>query len=210
MLSRGVKMPNKINWILDPGHPGMAFDQYLIRGKQSPQVPPGIYEGKFNRSICDTITCYQDAVVTVPGPINVPLSTRVKFARQLNKRIGNCALISVHANAAGKSGWSGANGFAIFHSRQASEKSKLLARIVEEELSSGQDRIKSRGIKKANFSIITLGQKKILNGGMPSILVELGFMTNWDEAALLAKAGYRWILANLVSQSMTRYESEVG
>ena len=187
-------------WILDPGHGGMAFDTYMTAGKQSPEVPPGIYEGEFNRSVCELISWSLDDVeITAPGPINIPLKDRVRFVNQLHKRFKDCVLISIHANAAAGSGWSKARGLVVFHSKKASADSKRLAKLVEGELAFA-DYTKSRGIKKANHTITTKVK-------CPAILVECGFMTNKEEAASLASYKTQNLIADAIVSACELYSA---
>jgi N-acetylmuramoyl-L-alanine amidase len=74
-----------MKWILDPGHGGMAFGHYMTPGKRSPQVPPGIYEGEFNRAIANSVHDgnYLETIVTNPGPINISLKKRVSFVNSI-------------------------------------------------------------------------------------------------------------------------------
>lgn len=199
-------------WILDPGHGGMSFGYYLTKGKQSPQVPPGIYEGEFNRSVCEMAQNLRpNIIVTIPGPINVPLKIRAKYINELATKLGpeNCALISVHANAMGRRGWDDAKGFTVFHSRTPLRESKRLANVAERCLTEA-NYAESRGVKKANFGIITFGHKRILKVKIPAILVELGFMTHWDEASLLGLRSTRVMLGRVLADIMSMYEREAA
>lgn len=198
-------------WILEPGHGGLAFGRYLTKGKQSPQVPPGIYEGEFNRAVCDYAhwCSNQSTVVLTPGPINIPLAIRAKYINELATKLdGDCALISVHANAMGNKGWNKAHGFAVFHSRTPLRESVQLAKLMNERLI-GEGYSYSRGVKKANFSMITFGRKRILKVRMPAILVELGFMTHREEAELLSLDKTQRMFGRVLSDVMNRYEEIV-
>ena len=194
-------MTKKTIFLLDPGHGGIAAGHYLTPGKRSPEVPPGIYEGEFNREVCNWIVRlnakYHNVINTNLGPINIPLTSRVSFVNQFCKREKNCALISLHANAAKKKGWSKGSGFVIFHSRKASKKSKRLARIMLEEFKS-LNYFSSRGIKQANHTVTT-------KTNCPAILIECGFMTNKHDAELLADPITRHRIARVIAQGMDQY-----
>jgi N-acetylmuramoyl-L-alanine amidase len=55
-----------------------------------------------------------------------------------------------------------------------------------------------RGVRKANFSVIRYTY-------MPSVLVEIGFITNPDEAKLLATADYREKIANGIAEGIRNF-----
>ena len=195
-----------MKWILDPGHWGMVWGHYLWPGKQSPMVPPGIYEGEFNRDMCQRIHALDPAntVITVPGPINVPLRARIKFINKLST-VEDCALLSIHANAAGRAGWNEAQGHAVFHSRTPLAASKRLAHTVSTQLERAHY-TSSRGVKKANFSIITYGHKRILQAKIPAVLIEYEFMTNRHGAMMLADPDIRHRLAIATVIAMGEFE----
>ena len=109
---------------------------------------------------------------------DVPLSERTKKANLLNVD----AFISIHANAYG-SGWNNANGIETYIYPTASKGSKVLAELVQRSLITACNRA-DRGVKKGNFAVLRDTQ-------MPAILIECGFMTNREEAALLLQKSYR-------------------
>ena len=193
-----------IKFLLDPGHGGVAFSHYLTPGKRSPEVPPGIFEGEFNRAVCGYLNNGEKFLSIVPGPIQVPLESRVGFVNKLAK-LEDVALVSVHANAAGDGKqWNAANGFTIFTSKNASKKSELLARCLESEFDDHFGGIiKSRGIKTANFTIIK--QSKC-----PAVLVECGFMTHKSDVAFLSSGSGQRAIAAAIYAACAAYESEVN
>lgn len=170
-------------FLLDPGHEGMAFGLYLRQGKQSPQVPPGIYEGEFNRKVCALIESFDPGkyLSIAPGPVNIPLKDRIDFINELNE-VEPCVSISIHANAADELGWSDARGFRVFHSSNASDTSKRLAKLTHESLEARLGRIiPPRSIKTENLSMV-------YKTDCPAIYVECAFMTNEKEARFMASA----------------------
>jgi len=191
-------------FLLDPGHGGVAFSHYLTPGKRSPEVPPGIFEGEFNRAVCGYLNNGEKFLSIVPGPIQVPLESRVGFVNKLAK-LEDVALISVHANAAGDGKqWNAANGFTIFTSKNSLTESQILARCIHKEFfESFGDTIKSRGIKQENFTVI----KKTK---CPAVLVECGFMTNKSDVAFLSSGSGQRAIAAAIYAACAAYESEVS
>lgn len=195
-----------MKFLLDPGHGGLAFGHYLTPGKRSPEIPPGLYEGDVNRKICEIITARRgmnfEAVTIAPGPVNVPLAARVQFANQLWRlEKPNLALISIHCNAAAKPGWSAANGFVVFKSRTASEQSNKLASL----LYSHYDELGifyNRGIKEANFAMIRKPH-------CPSVLLEMGFMTNLEDTQKLLDPLTQIHIARAIAGAMSAYAESV-
>lgn len=170
-------------WIFDPGHSGEVFGHYLTAGKRSPQVAPGVgvYEGAFNRAVCARLVelCAEidiDAVVTNPGPIAIPLAMRKEFIREMCK-VRPCAVMSVHCNASGNVWDDKAHGSVTFVSKRNGphvDRSLELAYLIEKYSPRA-----SRGIKRANFAMVT---------GLPcpAVLTEVEFMTHPQGAAWLA------------------------
>lgn len=102
--------------------------------------------------------------------------------RQKAVKATNChASISFHANAYG-SGWNSANGLETFYHSTAAKAadSKRLAQLVQKRLLEGTKQA-NRGIKT---NALAMCNAKAMNTEA-SILVEIGFMTNLAEAALM-------------------------
>ncbi len=183
--------PSRYTWCLDNGHGGMIGGEYQTVGKRSPQVPPGVYEGEFNRDVVKRLVglCQLsgiDCVDLVPEQANIKLSERVRRANAFQKKKGNCIFISIHANAAGRGGWNKARGVVTFHLKQTNDfsaASKKLAATLQKRLVKISG-LRDRSVKSANFFVLR-------NSKMPAILSENGFMTNLKEAELLASDSYR-------------------
>ena len=83
--------------------------------------------------------------------------------------------------------------------------SNLLARSVHREL--------IRGVRASHGSVRDLGVKRgpfhvLFLSGMPSILIETGFVTNQSDARRLASSVYRSVLAEHIARGLSRYRSE--
>jgi len=173
-------------WILDPGHEGRSpGGLYLRSGKQSPDIPPGIYEGIFNREVCARVErmCTSagiPCVVTVPGPLNPTLKERVAYCNALHDARGDCLVICVHANAAGADGdWHDAHGVTTFHSQTASDRSIHLASALHDKIVDFCPPLTSRGVKTAAFAML-------IKTKCPAAYIECGFMDNLEDATYLA------------------------
>lgn len=77
-----------------------------------------------------------DAELITPEASDVKLQTRVSRVNNICKAVGarNCLLVSIHNNAGGGDGkWHDACGWSVFVSKNASENSKKLARMLTAE-----------------------------------------------------------------------------
>jgi N-acetylmuramoyl-L-alanine amidase len=196
---------SRYTWILDPGHGGISPEGvYLTAGKRSPHVPPGIYEGQFNREIAQLVInrCPDTAIaITTSGPENIGLWDRAAFARRLQAQRGNCIFISIHANAAGDGAtWNPAKGATVFHHPDSVAGQPLAARILRSLGDHTALDIK-RGVRQARFSVLANTR------GIPSVLVESGFMTNLDEARYLASDAGKAAIALALATVIRDYEA---
>ncbi|MFP5229277.1 MAG: N-acetylmuramoyl-L-alanine amidase [Acidobacteriota bacterium] len=81
-------------------------------------------------------------------------------------------------------------------------ESRAFAEDVDQSLYAGLDRgnpgLKDRGVKKAPFVVL-------IGANMPSILAEISFLTNPDDAAELRQPRYRERIAEALYQGVSRY-----
>ncbi len=208
---------SKIKWILDAGHSGVGFGHYLTWGKRSPEVPPGILEGEFNRRICHLIhkISPSNTLELTPGPINIPLSywqdkkyfsSRTAYVNELYKRErkqGNeIAVLSIHANAAGNKGWYDREGCVIFTPKNPTSKEDTLALYIADSFNEIPHK-DSAIIKHKNVSRILSKTK------CTSVLIECGFMTNKDDAKYMASEKGRFEIAKAIHAGMVNHENAI-
>jgi N-acetylmuramoyl-L-alanine amidase len=120
---------------------------------------------------------------------DVPLKRRTDEANRI------CAdlFVSIHANAAGAN-WSSAEGIETFVYKTRPREAVALAEKVQAQLIASTGR-KNRGVKTADFHV--LRETK-----MTAILVECGFMTHREEAALLKSDDYRRKVACAIARAI--------
>lgn len=182
--------PSCYTWCLDNGHGGMIAGVYQTKGKRSPEVPPGVYEGEFNRDIVKRVIglCQRagiDAVDIVPEQSCVTLAERVRRANAVHRKKKNVVFISVHANAFGNT-WNPAQGVSVFcqpGNTARLKESRRLAGMLQGYLVKRTDCV-DRGVREGNLFVL---RKTV----MPAILSENGFMTNPEEARRLASDEFR-------------------
>lgn len=178
--------------VLDAGH------GYNTPGKQSPD---GMKEYEFNRETAAFTKQYLEKTEAITVHLvhedgrDVPLSERIRKAHAL----GADLYVSIHANAAGTGNWHEANGIETYVYSSKPKESLSLAEKVQHDLAKATQ-LKNRGVKTANFQV--LRETKC-----PAILIECGFMTNQDEAALLKTKAYRKICGESIAKSvLTHYK----
>ncbi|MBT2689086.1 N-acetylmuramoyl-L-alanine amidase [Bacillus sp. ISL-47] len=162
--------------MLDAGH------GYDTSGKRSPD---GIREYEFNRAVANLakglLENYQNVTVYFAhsDEQDVPLSERAELANRLH---ADC-YVSIHANAYGTGGWNEVGGIETFVYPSRPQEALELAQKIQRNLIHTTG-LRDRGIKTADFHV--LRETK-----MTAVLVECGFMTNKEEAALLRTPVYR-------------------
>lgn len=81
-------------------------------------------------------------------------------------------------------------------------KSKKLANLVEEEMVMTTKR-RSRGVKEADFKVLSLTN-------MPSVLIEIGFLSNPTEGKYLGSEAGQDSVSAAISYAFGRYLKEIG
>ncbi|MBT2583720.1 N-acetylmuramoyl-L-alanine amidase [Planococcus sp. ISL-109] len=125
---------------------------------------------------------------------DVPLVERTRFAN----RTGADLLVSIHANAAGTGGYNAAEGIECFVYPAAPARTRKFGELLQNSLVVSTRR-KNRGLKTADFAMLR-------DTSMPAVLVECGFMTNKQEAALLQSTEYRKRCARAITFAITCME----
>ena len=119
----------------------------------------------------------------------------------LSKKVGADIFVSIHANAATPSAY----GVETYFSERPYNgetnpyplESKLLATYVQQHLVS-ETNMHSRGAKHGGYIVLRTNT-------VPSILVELGFMTNASDAAKMKQADYKYKAAEGIYKGIMEY-----
>jgi N-acetylmuramoyl-L-alanine amidase len=162
-------------------------------GKRTPDGSMKEYE--FNSAVAnylrDELAKYENVRThfTHSDREDVPLKRRTDEAN----RLGADLFVSIHANAVGAD-WSSAEGIETYVYKTRPREAVALAEKVQAQLIASTGR-KNRGVKTADFHV--LRETK-----MTAILVECGFMTHREEAALLKSDEYRRKVAAAIARAI--------
>ncbi|MEL7269524.1 MAG: N-acetylmuramoyl-L-alanine amidase, partial [Bacteroidota bacterium] len=161
--------------VIDPGHGGMDSGAVGVNDIYEKDVVLNVAKAilKLNNSLFDNkmdiyLTRYNDTLIS--------LSDRSRLARSLKADV----FVSLHCNASQNA----SRGIEIYihnsESPNSSESIALGVSILNE--STQKLGFKKRGVKFANFQVL-----RETIPYCPSVLVEMGFMTNTDEAGYFLK-----------------------
>ncbi|KHO63358.1 N-acetylmuramoyl-L-alanine amidase [Thermoanaerobacter sp. YS13] len=109
-------------------------------------------------------------------------------------------LISIHLNSFSQSKYKGAQ---VFYQNN-SEKGKLLAELIQQELRNTLDPNNDRMAKSSNSYYI------LRNAKMPAVIVECGFMSNPEEEKLLNDENYQYKIAWAIYKGLIHYFQKVS
>lgn len=130
-------------------------------------------------------------VMTRDTDVFIPLEGRVEKAHEVNAN----AFVSIHANANPNSSPHGTETY--WNSTYTSIESKELAEKIQKHLIKNL-KTKDRGVKQAGFKVIKTST-------MPSVLVELGFISNPTEAAKMKTDQFKEASANAIYQGLIEF-----
>lgn len=164
--------------VLDPGHggydPGGVPRQRYSEKTAALDIALRVRAGLITRG--------HRVVMTRTSDVFVELSERVAISK---KTSGSPVFVSIHLNSSPNTG---ASGVETYH---YSSKSARLARAVHQRVVAAAGSV-DRGVRRARFYVLR-------NNPRPSVLLELGFLTNAAEGAKIARsATHRQKLANAV------------
>lgn len=130
-------------------------------------------------------------VMTREADVYVDLQERVPIAL----RAGATTFISVHANATTRGVIRGVETYYL------RPNSLQLATWIQEELGRSLG-IPDRGIRTANFKVLR-------DSPIPAVLVEIGYLTNLEDEALLRTSTFRQKVAEAIARGVVRFTSRV-
>ncbi|MCF6410093.1 N-acetylmuramoyl-L-alanine amidase [Pseudalkalibacillus salsuginis] len=173
---------------IDPGH----------GGKDPGAIANGLVEKEINLAVSKKLQKHLEAagakvVMTRTDNDTYPsLSDRVKIAENSNSTV----FVSIHANKFSDKAAHGTETYYNYTAPQG-EEGKKLATFIQNRLYKAIDTY-NRGVKHGNFHVIR-------ENTIPGVLVELGFMTNPEDAKKLASNTYRELMAKAIYQGIVDY-----
>jgi len=128
----------------------------------------------------------------------IDLEPRADMANKLNAGL----FVSIHSNANPDNSKQGTETYYYAPTDNPTlfimqDERQALAKSIHQKLASSIQR-PDRGVKSANFSVLR-------NTLMPSVLIEIAFISNPDEEALLANDGFRNQSAQAIAEGILKY-----
>lgn len=168
-----------------------------------------IHENEFNETIMRKVEpilkrCGIDYIELAPTDADTPLSTRARIAN--NK--GCDLVVSIHANALAGTKWqTGAYGLVVIKTKGCQSKTDKLAKIMYDNLkevnfpSNGETKYGVRvDTEISGFTLAILRQTN-----MPAVLVELGFMDNWNDVKVMCTEKFQDECAEGIAKAICEY-----
>lgn len=156
-----------------------------------------------------------DAELITPEASDVKLQTRVSRVNNICKAVGarNCLLVSIHNNAGGGDGkWHDACGWSVFVSKNASENSKKLARMLTAEAMK-RELMGNRSVPIQKYWTWSWTDKDIYileKSACPAVLTENMFQDHKGDVDYLLSEEGMTELVDLHVDGITKYvEAEV-
>lgn len=204
---------SKFTYILDPGHGGMINKVYQTAGKRSPKFDDGsvLCEGVNNRDIVKKLIIAMESedikcIDIVASEQDVSLETRVERANRLAKT-KPCIYLSIHSDANGDGvTWNPASGMSAFTSKGQTKSDEFAQLIIDELQENFGNEVKWRTDntdkdedKEENFYVLK-------NTVCPSVLLELGFHTNKEEATKMLTADWKNKIVISIIYAIKKFE----
>jgi len=156
--------------IIDVGHGGNDSGAIGINGIQEKDVVMNIANAvlKLNNKLDNPLDIY----LTRYNDTLISLSDRTKLAKALNADL----FVSLHCNHSDNPDARGVEVYVANAASKYSDESTWFAFQIQDALNKGLG-FESRGVKFANFQVL----RKTINY-CTAVLLELGFLSNWDES----------------------------
>jgi N-acetylmuramoyl-L-alanine amidase len=169
--------------VIDPGHGGRDPGAVGIGGLREKDVVLSISRQVANLLEREGI----QVVMTRADDRALELSTRVQMAQRANANY----FVSIHANALSMSR-PDVDGVETFYHRSGRELAQSIQNSIMQSVN-----MNNRGVKQANFYVLR-------NTSMPSVLVEVGFVTGRDDAAKLRDASFQTTMAGAIARGIVQ------
>ncbi len=181
------RVPNgRVIVMVDPGHGGPDPGAIGIGGLREKEIVMSISQQV--ASLLDRQGV--QAVLTRTGDYDLDLQPRVAMAERMNADL----FVSIHANAISLSR-PDISGLETYY--YSSAGGLRLARTIHNSILQSVD-IKDRGVRTARFYVLR-------KTSMPSVLIEVGFVTGREDAAKLSNPDYQSQMAQAIARGILQY-----
>jgi len=174
--------------VLDPGHGGTDPGAVGVTGLPEKEVvlDVSLRAAKKLRALGAKV------IMTRDTDVFIPLTQRVTIAHNA----GAAVFVSVHANAHPSSQIGGTETY-YYANKAAANASRNLASFMQKQMV-GALKLRDIGVKSADFLVIR-------QTSMPSVLLELGFLSNAHEESLLRTNDFRQRAADAIVRALQGY-----
>jgi len=170
--------------VIDPGHggkdPGAVGPNGLKEAHVNLAVAQKVAERLRKAGVEVKLTRTSDVFVGLPHRCNIANSFGADY------------VISIHCNSAGTPEAKGAETYCY----KFGGKGEVLAKAIQAELIAATRRV-NRGVKTANYYVLR-------HTSMPAVLVEIAFINNPEEEALLASDEFQQRAAEAIARGVQR------
>jgi len=180
--------------VIDPGHGGIDSGAIGTDGIEEKAIVLNIAKNivEINNKISNGkidiyLTRYSDTLIS--------LSDRTRLAKGLKADL----FISLHCNQSENSNAKGTEVYIYLKSKIQAKKSGYLGFVIQKGLADLLG-IKNRGIKYGNFQVLRDNYYSNI-----SILLELGYMSQMDEAIYLSTEESQYAIASNILQSIIKF-----
>lgn len=170
--------------VIDPGHGGKDPGAIGIGGAQEKQVILPI--SKQIAAILEKEGV--QVVMTRDSDYFVDLAPRVAIAERANADV----FVSIHANSMGLSR-PDVNGLETYYFSSGQRLAQVIHRNILQRVT-----IRDRGVRRARFYVLR-------KSSMPSVLVEVGYMTGREDNPRLRSAAYQKEMAEAIARGILQY-----
>lgn len=199
---------NGIIVLIDNGH----GEPPLTGGKCSPDGR--LKEYRYCREIAQRVSRGLslrgvECILLTPEKEDTPLRERVRKVNAWCRKRGNAnvLLVSIHNDAAGSDGkWHNARGFSVFVSRNASEKSRRLARIFTD-TATEMGLMGNRCVPAQKYWVQSLAMTRDTN--CPAVLTENLFQDNREDVEFLLSEEGKQKVTELHVRAILQYIKDV-
>lgn len=196
---------NQPTVIIDAGHGGFDGGAVANDGTIEKDINLSIslylqeYLSFFNIKtvmIRDTDTSVEDdGLSTIRQKKTSDLHNRMKIMEKTK----NALYVSIHQNKYGDEKYSGTQ---VFYSPKTKEESALLAQCIQDVVVNTLQKDNNRQIKECGTSVYLM-----YNAVKPAVLVECGFLSNYEETEKLKSSEYQKKIAFCIAMGIQNYLS---